>query len=323
MPGRPPARAFALVLTLLAAANGPAAGAAQQPGLGSAFRDEVSVGWVLVPFSVRDRRGFVADLEPAEVRLLADGRPVTGTTFDRGSEAPFELVLLQDLSGSMALGGRLEASRRVADCLLDRLRPGDRYAVATFAGRSLAVEVPFTADPAAGLEAARGWQPYGVTALHDAVARLPEIHATGQAAGAAVLITDGAENASRIEPDEAREIVRRARLPVYVLSLAHPRRPSAGDAEQYAAVLRRLAGATGGRYLEIARDAGLAEACQSILAELRSRYVLGFPTTGGETRWRRLRVEVGRDGVEIRTRAGYHGPPPANVGESAPGGRPR
>jgi VWFA-related protein len=307
----------------LAAANGPAGGTAQEPDLGTAFRDEVSVGWVLVPFTVRDRRGFVADLESDEVRLLADGRTVAGTSFDRGSEAPFELVLLQDLSGSMALGGRLEASRRAADCLLDRLRPGDRYAVATFAGRSLAVEVPFTDDPATGLEAARGWQPYGITALHDAVARLPEIHATGRAAGAAVLITDGAENASRLEPEEAREIVRRARLPVYVLSLAHPRRRPAGDGEGYAAILRRLAGATGGRYLEIALAADLAEACQSIVAELRSRYVLGFPTTGGETLWRRLRVEVARDGVAIRTRAGYHGPPPADVGESAPGRRQR
>ena len=311
--------ALALLLTLLAAANTPAIGAAQEPPSGAQFREEVSVGWVLVPFSVRGRKGFVDDLEPGEVRLLADGRRVIPDSFERGAEATFELVVLQDLSGSMALGGRLEASRRAMDCFVDRLRPGDRYAVATFAGRSLAVEVPFTTDPDAGLEAAAAWRPYGVTALHDAVARLPEIRATGRAAGAAVLVTDGAENASEIAPDEAREIVRRARLPVYVLSLARPRPDDPANGEDYAAILRRLASATGGRYLTIDTAGALAEACRSVVEELRSRYVLGFPTAGGESRWRRLEVQVQRRGVEIRSRAGYHGPPPATVEESAPG----
>ncbi len=291
---------------------------AQEPQTesGAAFREEVSVGWVLVPFSVRNRRGFVGDLEPREIRLLADGEPVTIDSFERGSEAPLELVLLQDLSGSMALGGKLAASRQAVDCFLDRLRPGDRYALASFAGRSLTVEVPFTADLTAGREATAAWRPYGVTALHDAVARLPEIRATGQAAGAAVLVTDGAENASRIDPEEAREIVRSARLPVYVLSMARPRRASPLDGEDYAAILHRLAAASGGRYLPIEAPAALATACRSVVEELRSRYILGFPTAGGASRWRKLEVEIKRRGVEIRSRAGYHGPPPATVEES-------
>ncbi len=304
-------------LAILAPTLEPPAGAeVASPQTNAAFREEVSVSWVLVPFSVRNKRGFVADLEPREVRLLADGEPVVADSFERGSEAALELVLLQDLSGSMALDGRLEASRRAADCFLDQLRPGDRYALATFAGRSLSVEVPFTGDLTAGLEAAAAWRPYGVTALHDAVARLPEIRATGRAAGAAVLITDGAENASQMDPEQARESVRRARLPVYVLSLARPRPDSPPDGEDYAAILRRLAAATGGGFFSIEAAGDLAEACRSVVDELRSRYVLGFPTAGGESRWRQLEVEVKRRGVDIRSRAGYHGPPPAIVGES-------
>ena len=312
--------AAALVLGTAAGQSGQAAPpAAQQPPAGAAFREEVSVGWVLVPFSVRDRRGFVADLAADEVRLLADGRPLTPDSFERGAEATFELVLLQDLSGSMALGGRLEASQRAADCFLEGLRAGDRYAIATFAGRSLTVEVPFTEDRAVGREAAAAWRPYGVTALHDAVARLPEIRASGRAAGAAVLITDGAENASRLGAEEARAIVRRARLPVYVLSLARGHRGGAADPDSYAAILRNLAGASGGRYLPITAAGELAEACRSVIDELRSRYVLGFATAGGESRWRRLEVRVERRGVRVRARAGYHGPPPATVGESPDG----
>lgn len=315
---------LALLAPLALAVVAPAAGQPPRVDSAAAFSEEVSVGWVLVPFTVRNRRGFVADLEPREVRLLADGEPVTPGSFERGAEAPLELVLLQDLSGSMALGGKLEASRRAVDCFLDRLRPGDRYALASFAGRSLSVEVPFTADRTAGREAAAGWRPYGVTALHDAVARLPEIRASGRAAGAAVLVTDGAENASRIEPDEAREIVRHARLPVYVLGFTRQRLAAAdaddapnddGD-EDYASILRRLAAASGGRYLPVAAAADLDAGCHSVIEELRSRYVLGFPTAGGDSRWRRLELRVDRRGVEIRSRAGYHGPPPAFVGES-------
>ena len=290
---------------------------AQEPAGRSraAFSDEVSVGWVMVPFSARGRRGFVLDLEPRDVRLLADGQPVSPLSFDLGADAPLELVLLQDLSGSMALGGKLEASRLAAGCFLDRLRPGDRYALASFAGRRLSVEVPFTTDVTAGREAVAAWRPYGVTALHDAVARLPGIRASGSAAGAAVLITDGAENASRIEPEAAREIIRRAQLPVYVLSLARRHGGAGpGESEDYAAILRRLAAASGGRYLPIEHVQELAAACRTVVHELRSRYILGFATGDGESRWRRLEVEVGRRRLEIRARAGYHGPPPASGG---------
>ena len=95
-------------------------------------------------------------------------------------------------------------------------------------------------------------------------------------------------------------------------------------ASNYAAILRRLAAATGGRYLPLdRRGRDLAEACRSVIDELRSRYVLGFPTAGGESRWRRLEVRVRRRGVEIRSRAGYHGPPPATVEESVPGRKQR
>lgn len=318
-------KALPLAWLLLLALPAPSRAESRQPPPqgGTAFREEVSVGWVLVPLSVRTRRGFVADLEPRDVRLFADGEPVTLGSFERGAKAPLELVLLQDLSGSMALGGKLAASRQAASCFLDRLRPGDRYALASFAGRRLTVEVPFTADLTAGREAAEAWRPYGVTALHDAVARLPGIRATGQAAGAAVLITDGAENASRIDPNEAREIVRRAQLPVYVLSLARRRTESPQDRGDYASILRRLAAASGGRYLPIEPATALQTACRSVVEELRSRYVLGFPTAGDESRWRKLDIEVDRRGVEIRSRAGYHGPPPASVEESGSGWRRR
>ncbi len=302
-------------LAALAAATAAPAEQPPAPDGSGIFADEVSVGYVLVPVSVHSKRGAVTDLEASEFRLLADDRPVAFDWFERGGEAPLELVILQDLSGSMALRGKLEASRRAVRCFLERLRPTDRYALASFAGRRLAVEVPFTDDRTAGREAMSVWLPYGVTALHDAVARLPEIRPAGRTARAALLITDGAENASRLDPEQATEIVRRAELPVYILSLAGPAAaPATAAAPSYAAILRRLAEVSGGRYLSIQEPERLEAACVSVLEELRSRYVLGFPTAqSGEARWRRLRVLIDQPGLRIRGRGGYRGRPPADA----------
>ncbi len=130
------------------------------------------------------------------------------------------MVLLQDLSGSMGVGGRLEASREAVGYFFDRARPGDEFALATFASDSTDVDVPFTEDMGALRESVARWEAYGKTALHDAVGRLPEISGDSRnVKRAAILVTDGVDNASALSANEARELVRRAELPVYVLGL--------------------------------------------------------------------------------------------------------
>jgi len=297
-------------LTILAGA--PAAAPAQ--GVGAGFHEEVSVGYVLVPVAVRSRDGYVTDLEAADFELRVDGTRVAFESFERGSEVPVSQAFLQDLSGSMALGGKLDASRQAIECLLDRSRPHDRFAAATFAGRRLQVEVPFTGDPEPVREAMRGWQGYGVTALNDAVARLPEIAPSRSNPNvAAILITDGVENASELPPERARELVRRARIPVYVLGLARVERGDGlgGRGGPYARLLRELAETTGGRYLRVADVHAAIDACVEVSIELRSRYVLGFgPAESGAVKYRELEVRVARRGLRVAHRRGYRGRPP-------------
>ena len=139
------------------------------------FAEEISVGWILVPVVVRGRGGYVRDLEASDFRLSVDGRPVKIREFERRAEAPWSVVILQDVSGSMAESGKLEASRQALGLFLERGFPGDELAVASFAGGTTQVEVPFTTDLGAVREAMAAWEAYGTTALHDAIARLPEI----------------------------------------------------------------------------------------------------------------------------------------------------
>ena len=276
------------------------------------FSEEASVSWVLVAVVVKDRRGHVRDLGREQFRLSVDGQPVSVESFDVGADAPLSLVFLQDLSGSMANGGKLEASREALRFFLDDARPGDEFAVASFASGRTEVEVPFTADLGAVRDAVGRWQGYGTTALHDAVGFLPEIQIAGRhPKRAAILVTDGVDNASELTPDESRSKVIRARLPVYVLAFDRGR-PSAKatGVRTAASLLETLAEVTGGGYFPVADPDQFKELWVRIAADLRYQYVLGFQTRGsGSLAEHRIEVELeGMErGVELTHRESYRG----------------
>src|ERR1700753_2221703 len=82
------------------------------PDLGAPrFEDTVAVNQILVPVLVRTRSGFANSLKAKDFRLSVDDRPVPIQSFDERTEAPTSLVFLQDLSGSMGTGSKLEMSR--------------------------------------------------------------------------------------------------------------------------------------------------------------------------------------------------------------------
>jgi len=299
------------------ASAAPAPAPAAQDDGALQFSGEVSVDWILVPVIVKSKRGYVDDLKREAFDLRVGGRLVQFKDFERRGEAPWSLVFLQDLSGSMGTGGRLEASQEVARYFFDRSRPGDEFAIATFAGEQTSVDVPFTEDLEPLRQAVESWEGWGLTALHDAVSWLPEISGDSRnVKRAALVITDGVDNASRITAAEARELVRSAELPVYVLGLESGD-PFADDGKgekvyRYADVLNLLASMTGGRYFAIEGPNDLKEACATIAEEMRYQYVLGFDTSGaGGVDWRPITVAVRQKGVRVVARRGYRGTLPA------------
>lgn len=315
-------RATALPLVLLLTAFAvPAASAWQEPEpQPPAFEDQVSVGYVLVPVVVRAGAGYAKNLDQEDFRVLVDDRPIKVESFERRAEAPASVVFLQDLSGSMANAGRLDVSREVIRFFTGKALPGDEFAIATFAGGEVGVEVPFTGDLSVLREASQAWTAWGTTALHDAVAWLPDVSITGKNPKRfALLVTDGVDNASKISPEQAREIVQKSQLPTYVLGLGsgNPYELSQQGEKvyRYADVLSLLATATGGRYFAISNPEDLNEALTLILEDLRQQYVLGFATGDGPSRFRSVQVEVKGDSRRtIVFRRGYKGPPPASPG---------
>lgn len=329
-------RAFLASLVALAAVSPAALGAGGDPpavpavataaGQPPTFEESLSVSWVLVPVVVQSRWGYVDGLRQKDFRLTIDGRPAPIADLDLGADAPLSVVYLQDLSGSMANSGKLEASRQALESLLDRAHAGDELALATFAGNHLRVDVPFTDALATVREAMSLWEGYGTTALNDAVSMLPDISAGGRKGRrVAVLVTDGQDNASAISPPAALDIVRRARLPVYVIGLDLTRSSAEESKEgeagtyRYAELLASLAEGTGGRYFDASSPEEATAAVQTLVDDLRRRYILELQTTGGGPEsYHRLAVEVALPYRHTLTfRRGYYGTLPPSLSEGA------
>lgn len=306
-----------IVVPLLAILTfGPLSGQDPQDPM-SGFTEEVSVGYVLVPVVVRSGAKYVRNLDQEDFRVLVDGRPVRLESFEQRAEAPASVVILQDLSGSMETGGNIDLSRQVASFFFDKALQGDEFALATFASGNLQVEVPYTSNLGTLREAVKGWKAWGTTALHDAVAAVPTISLQGNNPKRfAILVTDGIDNASRIPPERAREIVRQAQLPFYVIGMdtGSPFEITQEGKKiyRYADVLNLLATTSGGRYFSVSGREELQEALAAILDDLRHQYVLGFSTGEGPSRQRDLKVEVDAGDRTVLFRRGYKGPPPAS-----------
>src|SRR5688572_3880659 len=143
------------------------------------FEEEVSVGYVLVPLVVRSGAGYADRLDEDDFRLLVDGKQVKLDSFERRADAPASIVFLQDLSGSME-GTSLQASQQTVRFFLDKALKGDEFAIATFASDMNQIEVPYTQELSVLRESVSNWKAWGTTALHDAVAWVPEISAEGR-----------------------------------------------------------------------------------------------------------------------------------------------
>jgi VWFA-related protein len=291
-----------------------AAAMAQEP-LPFTFDEEVRVQWVMVPVVVSSSSGYVEDLGVRDFRLFIDGQQVPIETFERDGRAAASLLLLQDLSGSMTLSDRLDLSRQTLNVLTAGLSSRDEVALVTFAHSRVRVDVPFTRDVEKLRREAAEWTPLGVTGLYDAMTWLPDVALGGQRLRrAAVVVTDGLDNASALEPERVTSLLRRYELPVYVLDL-----PGEEDGSQ--GPLVAMADQTGGLYFAIAAPDDVLEACRAINADLRHQYVLAFPTaSGARSAAHQVQVEVRRSRRrQARHRSEYFGPPPSALAADGEG----
>ena len=270
------------------------------------YGSQVDVDAVVVPVTVRDAKGrVVKGVDRKKFQLFVDGYAVPIRDLHLENDLPISLGFILDTSGSMA-GRKLDGSRNLIMAFLAERRQEDQLALWTFGNDQVVERFPF----------GMGWyllprmletiKPWSTTALYDMVLRVPEaMEKADHHRRAAILLTDGVDNASMITASEATEIARGLETPIYVLGVEPPPEPDAAGLS-YEEILTLIADGSGGLYRRIPRAEDMPEVARTLLDELSSRYILTFTTSGvGQRKWRPIEVTV--EGHQAVTRTGYVG----------------
>lgn len=300
---------MALLGTLLA--GGPPAGGGDQVPRFSSSTELVVLSAIAV-----DKRGRpVTDLRRGEFSLREDGRPQPIQHFAEGRESPARVLLLVDASGSMRATPNSSTPIMAARQLLYALDPNDQIALAGFDHHYFGV-VQFTTDHAKILRGFSELAPFGATALHDALDKAAsDLAFHGEGRRAVVVLTDGVDTASQ---QTAENVIARSRaldVPIYAVSVVSvlddpdsdffTGKQRLGAAAKGSEVLARYAVMSGGAAFVVSDFAGLKQATDTIVGELKHQYRLGYDPPPGPSGFRRVEVTTTRKGVSVKTRSGY------------------
>ncbi len=269
-----------------------------QPQFGSVVR----VTAVELPVTVLDKDGQpVEDLTVDDFSVYEDKQLQTISHFSLHRDLPIRLGIVIDTSGSMS--ETLPTVQKVVlGFLRDLLRPRDRSYIEIFSDRPDML-TGFTADFDVIENALLALYADRATAFHDAV-----IMGLFQFSGvsgrrAMVVLTDGEDTASKSSFDEALGYAQRMGVTIYTVGIDIPQTQIATRWQ-----LSRLASATGGRSFFVNAGSELDRIYSEIDRELRTQYVLAY-TSNSEApadELRKIKVEVDRPRVKVRTITGYY-----------------
>jgi Ca-activated chloride channel homolog len=264
----------------------------------------VSTDLVVLNVTVLDDKGkFVNGLRRGDFQIIEDGVAQTVTAFG-AEDTPFAAAVLVDTSGSMET--RLSLARSAAIRFLDGLREEDVAAVYSF---NVKVEQWSDFSPGRDLPArVYGLKTKTQTALNDAILRAADdLLDRAEKRRAIVVLSDGGENFSRASSDKALDHATRAAATIYGvnMSMREPGRDIAG-----AAVLKKLADKTGGRYIDEPGGQQLRDSFAEIAEELGHQYTIGYRPTNRakDGKWRAIEVKLSKPNVTVRARKGYRAP---------------
>jgi Ca-activated chloride channel family protein len=296
-------------------------GFAQNAAAPGTMTESVSVGYVMIPFTVLGDHGRpIKDLRNAEVDLMVDGARVRSDMFEKSQNAPVSFTILLDGSGSMALAGKMDSAFAAIGALIGHRRPGDDFALYVFA-ESQAIEVaPFTENPSDITRALGKVMPYGKTAFFDALATMPERSRLGRnPSRAIILLSDGIDNASSLTRGALAQQLQGIAVPIYSLGLREPaaqtdKRKQPREDMSDIGLLNEVATLTGGKLYLGNTPQQIAEAVSHIEDDLRAQYLIGFAPTGkGAVKYRTISLKLTGRARAVRVRAGYLGTEPPLV----------
>ncbi|MCS6815927.1 MAG: VWA domain-containing protein [Blastocatellia bacterium] len=190
---------------------------AQRPKSGEEPIVELRSDLVSFTVSVIGPKGeSVPHLTREDFRVYEDGEQQQISHFAT-VEAPVDIVLLLDTSGSMR--GELKTVQRAAMRFIERMRPQDRVAIVEF-NREAVLHQDFTQERKQAIGALRNLKAGSATAFYDALAVVAdELLRSASGRKVIVALTDGVDSASFYDFSEAAKRLEQAAVAVYVIEL--------------------------------------------------------------------------------------------------------
>lgn len=262
-------------------------------------------------------------LEQKDFAIFDNGAP-QDISFFAAADAPFDLVLLLDLSGSTLK--KIELIRKSAKRFVDATRPGDRIAVVTFTAEIQTI-AKLTDDRTSLKQSIDGIQkPVGGTNFWDALMFVLD-HIAIQSRverrrSAIVAMTDGVDNAlpgvygdgSKVTFEQLLENVRRLNtivVPVY-LDTEKESNPRSTPPSAYAMAreqLVSLALESGNVIYRAARLSDLDKVYTQVIHDLGTVYSIGYRPANRlrEGAWHTVTLRlIDHPELEVRTKRGYY-----------------
>lgn len=261
----------------------------------------------------------IGGLTAADFRVFENGEARRVTDVAQ-SDAPFNLVLLLDVSGSVE--ERIDFIRRAALRFINTAGAQDRVAIITFRD-DIQIISSFTTDRALLTERTNLIEAGGATALYDALAYtlVETVRPLRGDRTAIVILSDGDDNKSFLPYPAVLEAVIESGALIYPLYVPSALIAASGaeSSDETNTIMsldptrtryltlttrageegRRFAEASGGAFYAIARLDDIQRAFTDIVTQVRASYTITYESTAGESA-SRVRVRVERAGAQVR-----------------------
>ncbi len=211
-------------------------------------------------------------------RLQENGQPMQLVAATRsGEQGPVSTVLVIDRTGSMAFANKMDGAKQAAATFVNLMRPGDKTALIQF-DTEIDTLQPLTDDKAALLASIQKIYPRGNTMLYDTIARAGKYFEGVSGRKAMIVVTDGMDNASKLNLDTLTQQLQTAGYSVYTVGLGAK---AAGYGSQDAideAALQQIAAASSGTYAYALDASQLNGLYQQLSYKLQNEYKLSYIT---------------------------------------------
>jgi Ca-activated chloride channel homolog len=267
--------------------------------------------------AVDGKGNFVPGLTAADFTLLEDGRPQK-IAFFGAEQQPASVAILLDSSRSMDYGRKFDRARELLAPLIAGHHPDDQIFFMPFTDRIETFQqlTPEQRQHPERIQTGRRANEGG-TALYDALASaLCRMRTAQNVKQAVVVITDGADQHSRLNLEQLIELARMSNPQIFMIGFF-----SRAESEEYREgsktvtligereidnpmlVFNRLAKESGAESFFPSSEQDLKTALDRISAMLQAQYTLAYYPLNAD-RFRKIEVRVHKSGVKVLARRG-------------------